>query len=834
MCGKKRDNPHEWRGCKCAHCEETRDEDHEWSGCNCTVCGETRDEDHDWSINCEECACCGKRRDRPHEWKGCKCTHCEETRNEGHEWDVFKCTCCGQLTKEGRIAEADRLESEAVATGELLPRFSGFSEVEVTENKIEGTFWAAGLRWQREPPNRVMGLEDAERYATKLTLGGMEWRLPTVQELKALYDAMQSSPDLTTNLGMDEGWYWSGSPYPDGNTFCVNFDNGSVAGNVHGKTIAVRCVSLGSHNAGGGESEITSKPPATFRAVGLIWQREPAGWHMNWKNAKSYANRLTLAGGDWRLPTVEEWEALHKEKLLSSAIAAYPGMDKGVYWSATHAEDLPKGSIWADYIWAIDFGPKESGTYGYYSGGGKVSGMHQNCDEAVRCVMDIDTDDLKELEPQTNDRNIQVRIESFGIISVKIKGKIASPDSATGYINIYEETTLVKQTDRIPLRKGLGFGISFSIISNLKEETVALRQIIRFPPPGITNPAKNQTLLFHEKLLEYKTGEIHGNTYCFEQDYEMIPGEWKYEYWYGDSKLAEKVFFVERYDPDVEPKETDTFLNRMNILKRLFGGNKPHAPASVKAVPCSPAKQDETFTLPGGVKLVMVSINPGTFMMGSPQSEQGRRADETQHKVTLTKSFQIGKFLITQEQWQAVTGDNPSAFARCTQCSTDCPVELVSWDDCQEFISALNSHFPSGGFRLPTEAEWEYSCRAGTTGARYGELDKIAWYNKNSEGTIHPVGLKQPNAWGLYDMIGNVWQWCQDLYGDDGSQGPPTIDYPSGSATDPKGRSSGSFRVRRGAGWEDNAFTCRAANRKYNSPNLKHDFLGLRIARTLP
>src|ERR1039458_3679189 len=146
--------------------------------------------------------------------------------------------------------------------------------------------------------------------------------------------------------------------------------------------------------------------------------------------------------------------------------------------------------------------------------------------------------------------------------------------------------------------------------------------------------------------------------------------------------------------------------------------------------------------------------------MGSPESEPNRKADEERHQVTLTRGFQMGKYPVTRVQWEAVMRGKPSEF-RGLQGSV--PVEQVSWNDCQEFITKLNTLVPGGGFRLPTEAEWEYACRAGTEGARYGDLGEIAWYQNNSGGSPHPVGQKKPNDWGLYDMLGNVLEWCADL-----------------------------------------------------------------------
>jgi len=207
---------------------------------------------------------------------------------------------------------------------------------------------------------------------------------------------------------------------------------------------------------------------------------------------------------------------------------------------------------------------------------------------------------------------------------------------------------------------------------------------------------------------------------------------------------------------------------------------------------------------------------------------------------------------VTQGLWKAVMGSNPSEFSNC---GDDCPVEQVSWNDCQAFIGKLNGMVSGGNFRLPTEAEWEYACRAGSTTAIYTgpmrivgknnspELDPIAWYGGNScvnyaggydcsgwrekqmscgRCGTHPVGRKQPNAWGLYDTIGNVWEWCEDWKGD----------YPSRSVTDPTGPSSGSRRVIRGGCWLNNARDCRSALRRSGAPDVRGHDLGFRLART--
>jgi formylglycine-generating enzyme required for sulfatase activity len=257
----------------------------------------------------------------------------------------------------------------------------------------------------------------------------------------------------------------------------------------------------------------------------------------------------------------------------------------------------------------------------------------------------------------------------------------------------------------------------------------------------------------------------------------------------------------------------------------------------------------ETFT--NSLGMTFVYIEPGTFMMGSPSDEPGRYDNETQHQVTLTKGYYLQTTEVTQGQWKAVMGNNPSYFSNC---GDDCPVENVSWDDAQDFIQKLNQN-TSDTYRLPTEAEWEYAARAGSTTALYNgpieilgyrnapALDPIAWYGGNScvsySGSYdcsdwsqtqyncsrcgtHPVAQKQANAWGLYDMSGNLWEWCNDWYGS----------YPTNSVTDPGGASSGSSRVLRGGSWDSYARGCRSAKRSYTSPGYRYSGIGLRLSRT--
>ncbi len=225
--------------------------------------------------------------------------------------------------------------------------------------------------------------------------------------------------------------------------------------------------------------------------------------------------------------------------------------------------------------------------------------------------------------------------------------------------------------------------------------------------------------------------------------------------------------------------------------------------------------ETKTLELPGGAKMEMVWCPPGTFTMGSPENEEGRGKDETQHQVILTQGFWMAKYEVTQEQWKSVMGDNPAKF----QNGDDYPVENVSWDDVREFCQKT-------GLRLPTEAEWEYACRAGSKGmyAGTGNLDTMGWsmprlinISELSNGT-HPVGQKNANAWGFHDMHGNVYEWCEDGY----------RDYPSGTVTNPTVPTGGMRRVLRGGCWGSQAGLCRSAARLSVSPTFRFHSFGFR------
>ena len=212
----------------------------------------------------------------------------------------------------------------------------------------------------------------------------------------------------------------------------------------------------------------------------------------------------------------------------------------------------------------------------------------------------------------------------------------------------------------------------------------------------------------------------------------------------------------------------------------------------------------------------MVFVKGGSFEMGKGK---GFFSSNRKHSVTLD-NFYIGKYEVTQKQWKAIMGNNPSYFK-----GDDLPVENVSWHDVQEFLKKLNQR-TGKQYRLPTEAEWEYAARGGnkSEGYKYSgsdNPDQVAWYGKNSNLQTHPVGQKAPNELSIYDMSGNVWEWCSDLYGE----------YSHRPETNPRGPTSGAYRVQRGGSWNNNASYCRVANRPRHFPDYVLNNNGFRVAR---
>ena len=280
--------------------------------------------------------------------------------------------------------------------------------------------------------------------------------------------------------------------------------------------------------------------------------------------------------------------------------------------------------------------------------------------------------------------------------------------------------------------------------------------------------------------------------------------------------LNQKVLLDDKGKRLTESKRRELAAVEQRERKRLQAKSKGNSDPSQGT--------NRTFTA-NGVSFTMVAVEGGTFTMGAT-SEQGSDAydddgEKPAHSVTLS-SYHIGQTEVTQELWEAVMGSNPSYFKGSNR-----PVECVSWDDCQEFLSRLN-RITGERFRLPTEAEWEYAARGGSRsrGYKYSGSDNIydvAWFEKNSNdkgSSTHAVATKLPNELGLYDMSGNVWEWCSDWYGT----------YSSSAQSNPTGPSTGSLRVRRGGSWCLNARDCRVSLRFNFSPGGRSYYLGLRLA----
>lgn len=255
------------------------------------------------------------------------------------------------------------------------------------------------------------------------------------------------------------------------------------------------------------------------------------------------------------------------------------------------------------------------------------------------------------------------------------------------------------------------------------------------------------------------------------------------------------------------------------------------------AVPESPCITSSALSLQPVMsnKLGMnfVYIPPGTFLMGSPADETGRDDDERQHLVSISRGFYMQTTEVTQAQWKAVMDNNPSHFKNV---GWKHPVEQVSYREVQEFIRKLNATEAGATYRLPTESEWEYACRAGTRAVfhikvtkaedrpGYSEsLGQAAWYYRNAQKNTHPVGTREANTWGLYDMHGNVWEWCSDWL----------APYPFNAVVDPQGPATGHARIRRGGSWSHYPMFCRSANRSWFNPHDSSADTGFRLVREI-
>ena len=410
------------------------------------------------------------------------------------------------------------------------------------------------------------------------------------------------------------------------------------------------------------------------------------------------------------------------------------------------------------------------------------------------------------------------------------------------------ESCLAKDPDKRPANAGM-FLKQLELLAKLEED------------PDATHIVKRSATMFAQKkskdprLVKEPEDKAAGNSAGRSNDEQAQTLVEKAEYFMdqGDFTKARKYFelakeadnnfvsFAERTD-QLE-KQEKVWLHKQEAEKALSSGDLTKAQSAMKSVEQLTGEEDAWLTQfqakisEAAEKqhqekeereqylatlwhpdLKMVEIPAGTFMMGaSPDDKEANDSEKPQHEVTVTKPFRMMIYPVTQDLYEKVMGNNPSSFKG----DPKCPVEMVSWFDAVNFCTKLSNlerlspyyhiekrmsrsdnitcDLNANGYRLPTEAEWERACRAGTTGAQYGLLDEIAWHYGNSDKTTHPVGKKQANTFGLYDMLGNVWEWCNDWY---------VWDYYSSSpANNPAGPGSGSARVLRGGSWGDTAGT---------------------------
>jgi formylglycine-generating enzyme required for sulfatase activity len=283
------------------------------------------------------------------------------------------------------------------------------------------------------------------------------------------------------------------------------------------------------------------------------------------------------------------------------------------------------------------------------------------------------------------------------------------------------------------------------------------------------------------------------------------------------------------------PSQTNPFLKLIHLVGLILfatGGFAVCSAQAQKALKPADAGKSLSQTAAEGqnlliadLKLELIWLKPGSFTMGSASDEpQRNKAEGPQTRVTITRGFWLGRTEVTQGQYENIFGENPSSFKNAGK---DAPVERVSWTDAMEFCRKLNERERASGrlpegyaYTLPTEAQWEYAYRAGTTTEYPEDADAMAWHKKNSNESTHLVGLRRPNLWGLYDMAGNVLEWTYDWYGD----------YPGGSVIDPKGPRRGYYRTARGGSWRMELRVCRSAARSGGSEARMDYTLGFRLA----
>jgi len=365
-----------------------------------------------------------------------------------------------------------------------------------------------------------------------------------------------------------------------------------------------------------------------------------------------------------------------------------------------------------------------------------------------------------------------------------------------------------------------------SLQSRLKKDagnTKAREELVLLYVVGLDNPTKAAKLLTDDldevtrTYVPLATKKLDG----LDEAICMELGDWYYRKLLNDASAAGKPVVLRRaqgYYQQFQKSHAKKDIQSFRVAMALKSIEKELK--KLGAPPGRPESKTLILDLGKGVKMKLVRIPAGKFVMGSPKTEAGRRSDEGPHWVKISKAFYMGVTEVTQIQYQSIMGKNPSRFT-----GPQNPVEQVSWDDATAFCAALSKK-TGRAVRLPSEAQWEYACRAGTkTRFSFGGddkgLDAHGWYNANSGGKTHPVGQKKPNAWGLYDMHGNVWEWCRDWYDEKF--------YANAKNVDPENTTKSSARVLRGGSWYYYPQSCRAAIRSRSTSDYRGSHFGFRV-----
>jgi formylglycine-generating enzyme required for sulfatase activity len=637
---------------------------------------------------------------------------------------------------------------------------------------------------------------------------GRGWRMPTLEELKGLYRKGYGTRNMTPLLNTT-GWViWSGEN--EESACALNFYDATITGKgwfernvaMFGRVFAVRSITEDRVSRMNRGLEFSKPASSTSNEIardgvyvayvngivrdtstGLEWIFGPDK-NTKWEDAKLWVKALEIDGGGWRMPTLYEMQSIYKD---GSGVRNMTPLLKTTGWYGWSGKSADSSNVWV-----FDFG---SGTrISFYSEASfyaramavrsiikdKVASIQPSTISTEKEKQDRGVYTDKKSSPETNSEQITKKA------TVEIKGK---PEGAKVYIdNRHAGAMPLKEFEVSPGSHRVSVSqegyYDYQKTINV-EDGRSVSICIELNP---VRPAKAR--LYMDTDPGDAAVSILNITAKFSQGIELEAGKYNIE-------VSAKGYEKKEMWIDLAAGEDKRISIRLEPEKVVL-----------------PPSSDSTFTNSIGMKFVLIPA--GSFEMGSPSNEKGRDNKETQHRVILTKNFFMGETEVTQGQWKSVMDKNPSHFSDCGE---DCPVERVSWDECQEFIKKLNEMEGTGKYRLPTEAEWEYACRAGSTGAYAGDLNEMGWYENNSGSHTHNVKEKKPNAWGLYDMHGNVWEWCEDWDGY----------YLSGPVTDPSRTSFGFLRIFRGGSWNVDSGLCRAASRRAYLPGIWAFDLGFRI-----